>query len=193
VTFSVKYVPSCWPPHFAVAPVTNYSVLDAWLSQLHADCSALHVVRPVPVTDLTRCSTLSALCLLRIAPHSILCARAGRGSLRATDCSVVQHLELCTACGLLRTRYLAFRAVFGLLRTRRFPLCAAHRLLRARRLALHAGLRIAPYADILRPVLLTDCSMSTLSSAPPQISLRPTLGALRGRRIAPLSLLCAPC
>jgi len=131
--------------------VMDYSMLDAWLSLLHADCSALHIVRPVPVTDFTRCSTLSALFLPRIAPRSILCARAGRGSLRATDCSVVQHLELCTACGILRTRYLAFRVAFGLLHTRRFPLCTAHGLLRARCLALHAGLRIAPYADILRP------------------------------------------
>jgi len=143
--------PSCWPPHFAVAPVTDYSMLDAWLSLLHADCSALYIVRPVPVTDLTRCSTLSALLLPRIAPRLILCARAGRGSLRATDCSVVQHLELCTACGLLRTRYLAFRVVLGLLLARRFPLCVARGLLRARRLALDAGLRITPYADILRP------------------------------------------
>jgi len=151
VAFRPKYVPSCWPPHFAVAPVTNYSVLDAWLSLLHTNCSALHIVRPVPATDLTRCSTLNAPLLPRIAPRSILCARAGRGSLRDTDCSVVQHLELCTACGLLRTRYLAFHTALGSLLTRRFPLCVAHGLLRARRLALHAGLRIAPYADILRP------------------------------------------
>jgi len=143
--------PSCWPPHFAVAPVMDCSMLDAWHSLLHADCSALHFVCPVQTTDLTRCSTLSALRLLRIAPRSTPCARAGHGSLRATDCSVVQHLELCPACGLLRHRDLAFHAALGLLLVRRFPLSVAHGLLRARRLTLHAGLRIAPYADILRP------------------------------------------
>jgi len=151
VAFRPRYVPSCWPPRFAVAPVTDYSMLDAWRSPLHTDCSAFHFVRPVQTTDLTRRSTLSALRLPRIAPRSTQCARAGHGSLRATDCSVVQHLELCTACGLLRPRYLAFHAALGLLLARRFPLCAAHGLLRARRLALHAGLRIAPYSDTLRP------------------------------------------
>jgi len=38
--------------------------------------------------DLTRLSALGALRLLRIAPHSMPCARAGHGSPRATDCSV---------------------------------------------------------------------------------------------------------
>jgi len=156
---SAEYVPSCWPPHFAVAPVTDYSMLDAWRSLHRADRSALHIARPVLPTDLTRCSTLSALRLLRIAPRSTRCARAGHGSLRATDCSAVQHLELCPACGLLRTRHLAFRATPGLLLVRRLPLCAAPGSLRARRLALHAGLRIAPYADTLRPVLTTDFSV----------------------------------
>jgi len=141
----------CWPPHFAVAPVTDYSMLDAWRSRLHTDCSALHFVRPVQTTDLTRCSTLSALRLPRIAPRSIPCARAGHGSPRATNCSVVQHLELCPDCELLRPRDLAFHAAFGLLLARRFLLSAARGLLRARPLALHAGLRIAPYADISRP------------------------------------------
>jgi len=69
----------------------------------------------------------------------------------ATNCSVVQHLELCPDCGLLRPRDLAFHAALGLLLARRFPLCAAHGSLRARHLALHAGLRIAPYADISCP------------------------------------------
>jgi hypothetical protein len=126
-------------------------MLDAWRSRLHTDCSALNFVRPVQTTDLTRCSTLNALRFPRIAPRSTPCARAGHGSPRATDCSVVQHLELCPDCGLLRPRDLAFHAVFGLLLARRFPLCTAHGLLRARCLALHAGLRIAPYADISRP------------------------------------------
>jgi len=134
-------------------------MLDAWHSLLRTDCSALRIVRPVLTTDLTRCSTLSALRLLRIAPRSTPCVRAGHGSLRATDHSVVQHLELCPACGFLRTRHLAFRASLGLLRVRRLQLCAAHGLLRARRLALHAGLRIAPYSDTLRPVLTTDFSV----------------------------------
>jgi len=40
------------------------------------------------LADLTRLSTLGALRLLRIAPLSSPCARAGHGSPRATDCSV---------------------------------------------------------------------------------------------------------
>jgi hypothetical protein len=48
----------------------------------------------------------------------------------------------------------AFRVALGLLLARRFPSCAAHGLLRTRRLALRAGLRIAPYSDTLRPVLI---------------------------------------
>jgi hypothetical protein len=47
-----------------------------------------HFVHPVPVTDLTRCSTLDALCRSQIAPRSTLCARAAHGLLRG------QHLEL---------------------------------------------------------------------------------------------------
>jgi len=148
---SVKYVPSCWPPHFAVAPVTDYSMLDAWHSPLHTDCSALRLVCPAETTDLTRCSPLSAPRLPQIAPRSSPYARAGRGSPRATDCSVVQHLELCPACGLLRLRWLAFHAALGLLLAHRFPPYGAPGLLRDRRLTLHAGLRIAPYSDALRP------------------------------------------
>jgi len=108
----------------------------------------------VLLADFTRLSTLSALRRSRIAPLPPPGARAGsrvtprHGSLR------VQHLELWTAYRLLRTRCLAFHVALGLLLARRFPLRAARGLLRARRLALCAGLRIAPYADTLRPVLI---------------------------------------
>ncbi len=149
---SVECVPSCWPARFALAPVTDYSVIDAWRPRLRADCSALGFPRPALDTDLTRRPTLNALRLPRIAPRLTPCAHADRGSLRVTDCSVIQHFgELRPACGLLRPRCMAFRALLGLLLARRLPLRAAHGLLRARRLALHAGLRIAPYSDISRP------------------------------------------
>jgi hypothetical protein len=121
---------------------------------LHADRSALRIVCPVLATDFTRRRTLNALRRLQIAPLSTPRVRAGsrvtprHGSLR------VQHLELRPAYGLLRTRYPAFRVALGLLLARRFPSCAAHGLLRTRRLALRAGLRIAPYSDTLRPVLI---------------------------------------
>jgi len=179
MTFRSDHVPSCWPPHFAVAPVTDYSVLDTWLSLLRTDCSALRIVRPVLRPDLTRLASLSALRRLRITPLPTHYARAVHGSPRATDCSVVQHLELCTACGLLRTRYLALLAALRLLLIRHLTLHAAPGLLRARRLALRAGLRIAPYADTWCPCdvrgLLRSCH---LSSAPSQITLCPTLDAL---------------
>jgi len=84
-----RRVPSCWPPHFAVAPVTDCSVLDTWRPLLRTDCSALHILRPALATDLTRCPTLHAQHCSRIAPLTTLCARAGHGSLRATDDSVV--------------------------------------------------------------------------------------------------------
>ena len=145
------------------------------------------------LADFTRLSTLSPLRRLQIAPLPPPGARAGsrvtprHGSLR------VQHLELRTAYELLRIRYLAFHAARGLLLARRFPLRAARGLLRARRLALRAGLRIAPYADTLRPRIesrIAPCS--TPSPAPPQITLCPTLDALFRLRIAPLSSLRAP-
>jgi hypothetical protein len=82
---------SCWPPHVAVAPVTDYSVLDPWRSSLPADCSAFRTSRPALATDLTRRPTLNALPRARIAPCPAHCARAARGSPRATDRSVVQH------------------------------------------------------------------------------------------------------
>jgi len=105
----------------------------------------------------------------------------------------VLHLELCTACRLLRIRYPAFPVAHRLLHARRIPLRAARGLLRARRLALRAGLRITPYADTLRPWIgsrIAPCS--TLSPAPPQITLCPMLDALCRSRIAPLSSLCVP-
>jgi len=87
----------------------------------------------------------------RIAPLPTPCVRAGHGSLRATDCSVVQHLELRPAHGSLRTRHLVLLADYGLLRSRRLAPCTAYGLLRPRYLALCAGLRISPYSDTLRP------------------------------------------
>jgi hypothetical protein len=87
----------------------------------------------------------------RISPLSPRCARAGHGSPRATDRSVVQHLELRTAHGSLRTRHLVLHAVNGLLHSRHLAPCTALGLLRARYLALGAGLRISPYSDTLRP------------------------------------------
>jgi hypothetical protein len=92
-----------------------------------------------------------ALSRSRIAPLSTPCVRAGHGSLRATDCSVVQHLELRPAHGLLRTRHLVRLANRGLLRSRCVAPYTAPRLLRARYLALRAGLRISPYSDTSRP------------------------------------------
>jgi len=87
----------------------------------------------------------------RIAPLPPLCVRAGHGSLRATDCSVVQHLELRPAHGSLRTRHLVLLVNYGLLRSQRFAPYTASGLLRLRYLALCAGLRIAPYSDTSRP------------------------------------------
>jgi len=137
--------PSCWPPRFAVAPVADYSALDTWRSLLHVDCSAFRTVRPVLVTDLTRCSTLSALRRSRIAPRSTF------APVLRTDCSAFSTQSFRAVYGLLRTRHLTFRAAHGLLRARLFPLCTAHGLLRARSLTLREGQRIAPYADTLRP------------------------------------------
>jgi len=169
-------------------------VLDTWLSLLRTDCSALRIVRPVLRPDLTRLAPLSALCRLRIAPLSTHCARAVRGSPRSTDYSVAQHLELRTACGLLRTRYLVFLAALGFLLVRHLTLHVAPGSLRAQRLALRAGLRIAPYADTWCPCDVRGLLRSRhLSSAPSQITLCPTLDALLRARIAPLSLLCVLC
>jgi hypothetical protein len=109
------------------------------------DCSAFRIVRPVLVTDLTRCSTLSTLRRSWIAPRSTF------APVLLTDCSAFSTKSSRTVYGLLRNRHLAFRPAHGLLRARLFPLCPAHGLLRARSLTLREGLRIAPYADTLRP------------------------------------------
>jgi len=85
----IDIVPSCRPPHFAGAPITDYSALDTWLSQLPANCSALRFVCPAPDTDLTRRLLLDARCCLQIAPLAALCARAGHGSLRVADRSAI--------------------------------------------------------------------------------------------------------
>jgi len=170
----------------------DYSMLDALRSPLRSDCSLLRFLRPVPASDLTRRPTLSAPRLLRIAPHSPPCARAVRGSPRATDCSVVQHLELLprlriappTMAGIPRRAWIAPRP----------PLPALRRS------------RIAPRSPPGPPRRSTDCSVlwrfapvvrawiapcPVLSSAPPQITLCPTLDALSGSRIAPLAFLRA--
>jgi len=77
-----------WPPHFAAAPFTDYSMLDAWLPLLHASCPALRFAHPAPLADLTRQSGFGARFWSRIAPLSSLCARAGPGSPQVTDRSV---------------------------------------------------------------------------------------------------------
>jgi len=98
--------------------------------------SAVGVWRSVLVTDCSALLTLRS-CWSWVTPS--------HGSLR------VQHLELCTACELLRTRYP------GILIRRRIappsshPPCSGRGLLRFLRLARRAGLRIAPYSDTLRP------------------------------------------
>jgi hypothetical protein len=171
--------------------ITPCSTLD--FSLLHADRSALHIVSPVLLADFTRRSTLSPLRRLQIAPLPPPGACAGSRVTPRHGLLRVQHLELCTAYRLLCTRYSAFHVALGLLLARRFPLRAARGLLRVRRLTLHAGLRIAPYADTLRPRIesrIAPCS--TLSPAPPQITLCPMLDAPFRLRIAPLSSLCAP-
>jgi len=117
-------------------------------------------------------------CCWRVTPS--------HGSLR------VQHLELRPACRLLCMRYLLHCAALGSLRARHPALCAAPGSLRARRLARRAGLRIAPYADTLRPCAVPGLLRSRhLSPAPPQITLCPTLDALCRLRIAPPPSVCA--
>jgi len=78
-------------------------VLDTWRPLLRADCSTLRILRPALAADLTRCPTLNTPRPLRIAPLTTPCARAGHGSLRATDCSVVSTWNSappadCSAC-----------------------------------------------------------------------------------------------
>jgi hypothetical protein len=75
------------PPRLAVAPVTDYSVLDTWLFSPPADCSTFNFHRPAPATDLTRPLALHALRSLWIAPRSALYVRVDHRLLR------VQHLR----------------------------------------------------------------------------------------------------
>jgi len=56
---------------------------------LHADCSALRIVCPVLATDFTRRLALDALRRSQIALLPPPCVRAGRGSPRVTDRSVL--------------------------------------------------------------------------------------------------------
>jgi len=74
-------------PRLAVAPVTDYSVLDTWLFSPPADCSTFNFHRPAPATDLTRPLALHALRSLWIAPRSALYVRVDHRLLR------VQHLR----------------------------------------------------------------------------------------------------
>ncbi len=149
------------------APVTDYSVLDAWRYPLRADCSALRILRPVPATDLTRRPTLDALRRPRIAPFATPRRPCWPRITPRTDRSVFSTLELCPEHELLHTRHLASRASLGLLLAPRFLPCAAHGSLRARPLALHAGLRIAPYSDTSRPdVACGSLRAQHLSPAP---------------------------
>jgi len=140
----IKYVPSCWPPHFAVAPFTDYSMLDTCRALLHADCSALHIARPALVTDLTRRPTLDALCLLRIAPLATQCARAGHGSLRA-------RIAPCSALGTPPRSRIAPYSTLSALR----PARIAPRLT----LCTLCLLRISPLSAFSPPCRSTDFSV----------------------------------
>lgn len=117
---------------------------------------------------MTRHPLLGAWCGPRIAPLAALCARAGHESLRVTDRSAINTLELRTAYGSLRTRHLVLLTGRGGLRLRRLALCTSRGLLRVWYWALHDGLRIAPYAEHLAPLaLFADISaLRTLRSAP---------------------------
>jgi len=120
---SCPFVPSCWPPHFAVAPFTDYSALDAWLSPPHTGCPAFCFVHPTPLTDLTRRTGFDAPLQLRIAPLPSPCARAGPGSpqariaprsalgtlhrLRIAPHSILRHSVPVTDCSASLTSRLA--------------------------------------------------------------------------------------
>jgi hypothetical protein len=132
-------------PHFAVAPVTDYSMLDTWLPLLCADCSALRIVCPVLAADFTRCPSLSSLRRWQIALLPPPGARAGSRVTPRHGLLRVQHLELRLAYELLRTRCLAFPVVLGLLLARRFPLPRRS--------------RIAPCPTLDPPCRSTDCSV----------------------------------
>jgi len=149
-TLRSNHVPSCWPPRFAVAPFTDCSMLDPWLSPLRTDCSALCSFCPVPTTDLTRCSTLTpcASRSLRSVRRLAFVLFADHPAPRISPWSALRTLP---RYDLRHTRDLAFRDTHRLLQVRRFLLCDIHGSLRARRLTRRAGLRIAPYADTLRP------------------------------------------
>jgi len=133
------------PPHFAVAPVTDYSMLDTWLPLLCADCSTLRIVCPVLAADFTRCPSLSSLRRWQIALLPPPGARAGSRVTPRHGLLRVQHLELRLAYELLRTRCLAFPVVLGLLLARRFPLPRRS--------------RIAPCPTLDPPCRSTDCSV----------------------------------
>jgi hypothetical protein len=142
---SAEYVPSCWPPHFAVAPVTDYSMLDTWQSLLHADCSATHIARPVLSTDLTRCSTLT-----RFAPSA--------------DCSALDTPRPCwpqiALCyGLLRSSALRTlpRLRIAPHSTLSFP--RRSRIAPSSTPSALRRSRIAPCSTLGPPCRSTDCSV----------------------------------
>jgi len=109
------------------------------------------------------------------------------------DCSVINTQSFRTACGLLRSRCLAFPATCRLLRSWLFPPCASCGLLRARHLTLCDGLRIAPHADTLRPSCCAWIAPCSTLQAPhrSQIALCSILDASFRPRISPRSSLCA--
>jgi len=123
-------------------------MLEAWLAPPSPVRSASDGFCPVPTADLTRRSSLHALCLSQIAPRSTLCVRADRRLL------LDRTKSFRTGYRLLCTRHFAFHAALGLLLARPFLPCTAHELLRARPLTLDDGLRIAPYAITWRPCLV---------------------------------------
>jgi len=142
--------PSCWPP--ALCCCTGRGLLRA----RHLAFSASHRLLRAPHCPpcaghrFDSAPNPYALRRSRIAPLSTPCVRAGHGSLRATDCSVVQHLELRPAHGSLRARHLLLPADYGLLRFRRLAPCTDPGSLR---------FRIAPCSVLGSPCRSTDFSV----------------------------------
>jgi hypothetical protein len=100
----------------------------------------------VSATDLTRRSTLDALCRSRIAPLATLCARAALGLLHARHSKLSPRLRIAPYSMLGVRRRSSDRSS-----ARFLPLRAACGLLRICRLTLRDGLQIALYATTSRP------------------------------------------